>query len=92
MPETENRPPGRPPEYLAAELHRALTEDPRCAEQGVRVRIRGDVVVLDGEVGNAERRRRLEDVVREIAPDAQIHNDVHVTATPGPGECEDLGD
>ncbi|GGL45413.1 BON domain-containing protein [Nocardia jinanensis] len=92
MAQTQNHPAGRPPEYLAAELHRALTEDPRTAEQGVRVRIRGDVVVLDGEVGTAQRRRLLEDVVHEIAPDAQIHNDVHVTATPGPGECEDLGD
>ncbi|MGW1739184.1 BON domain-containing protein [Nocardia sp. NPDC001965] len=92
MSQTHNRPAGRPPEYLAAELHRALTEDPRTAEQGVRVRIRGDLVVLDGEVSTAQRRSLLETVVHEIAPDAQIHNDVHVTATPGPGECEDLGD
>ncbi|WP_442790567.1 BON domain-containing protein [Nocardia sp. NBC_01329] len=92
MSQNHNRAAGRPPEYLAAELHRALTEDPRTAEQGVRVRIRGDVVVLDGEVGTAQRRRLLEDVVHEIAPDAQIHNDVHVAAMPGPGECEDLGD
>ncbi|WP_328392544.1 BON domain-containing protein [Nocardia sp. NBC_00416] len=82
----------RPAEYLAAELHRALTEDPRTAEQGVRVRIRGDVVVLDGEVRTAQRRRVLEDIVHEIAPEAPIHNDVHVTAAPGPGECEDLGE
>lgn len=92
MSQIHNPPAGRPPEYLAAELHRALTEDPRTAEQGVRVRIRGGVVVLDGEVSTAQRRHLLEAVVHEIAPDVQIHNDVHVTAMPGPGECEDLGD
>lgn len=81
----------RPPEYLAAELHRALAEDPRTAEQGVQVRIRGDVVVLDGEVSTAQRRQLLEDVVHDIAPDLPIHNDVHVTATARPGGCEDLG-
>ncbi|OQS13019.1 BON domain-containing protein [Nocardia donostiensis] len=80
----------QPPEYLAAKLHRALAEDPRTSEQGVQVRIRGEVVVLDGEVGNAERRRMLEDVVRELLPDARIHNDVHITGSSGPGECEDL--
>ena len=82
----------QPPEYLAAELHRALTEDPRTAEQGVRVRIRGGVVVLDGEVGTAQRRLALEQVVHEIAPQAPIHNDVRVTARDRPGECEDLGE
>lgn len=82
----------RPPEYLAAALHRALTEDARTAEQGVRVRIRGDVVVLDGEVSTAERRALLEDVVHDIAPGVRIHNDVRVTTAAEPGECEDLGD
>lgn len=49
-------------------------------------------MVLDGEVRTAQRRRVLEDIVHEIAPEAPIHNDVHVTAAPGPGECEDLGE
>lgn len=79
------------PEYVAARLHRALAEDPRTAEQGVQVRVRGDVVVLDGEVGNTERRQTLEDVVHELLPDARVHNDVHVTHPSQPGECEDLG-
>ncbi|MFI5720246.1 BON domain-containing protein [Nocardia sp. NPDC051750] len=86
-----NSPRQRPPEYLAAELHRALAEDPRTAEQGVHVRIRGEVVVLAGEVGTAQRRRLLEDVVHDIAPGLPIHNDVHVTATARPGDSEDLG-
>ncbi|WP_459545455.1 BON domain-containing protein [Nocardia sp. X0981] len=87
----DSTPQQRPPEYLAAEIHRALTEDPRTAEQGVQVRIRGDVVCLDGEVSTAERRHRLEEVIRDIVPDLPIHNDVRVTAKPSPGECEDLG-
>ncbi|MEU4312972.1 BON domain-containing protein [Nocardia sp. NPDC024068] len=82
----------RPAEYLAAELHRALTEDARTAEQGVQVRIRGDAIVLDGEVRTARRRKLLEDVVHDIAPGVPIHNDVRVTTASRPGECEDLGD
>ncbi|MGW0181036.1 BON domain-containing protein [Nocardia sp. NPDC003345] len=89
---SETTPSARPPEYLAAELHRALTEDARTAEQGVRVRIRGDVVVLDGEVSTAHRRGLLEDVVHDIAPGVRIHNDVRVSTAAEPGECEDLGD
>ena len=34
------------PQYLVARLRRALAEDPRTAELGVQVTIRGDVVVL----------------------------------------------
>lgn len=91
MPGISDRSTNRPPEYVAAALHRALAEDPRTAEQGVRVRIRGDVVALDGEVSTVQRRNALEDVVHEILPNARIHNDVHVTGVPCPEDSEDLG-
>ncbi|WP_051133037.1 BON domain-containing protein [Nocardia paucivorans] len=90
MPDISARFRNRPPEYVAAELHRALAEDPRTAEQGVRVRIRGDVVALDGEVSTVQRRNALEDVVHELLPDARIHNDVHVIGVPCPEGSEDL--
>ncbi|MEU0868825.1 BON domain-containing protein [Nocardia brasiliensis] len=79
------------PQYLVAHLRRALAEDPRTAELGVHVTIRGDVVALDGEVATAERKRQLETVVREELPQARIHNDVRVTPPGGPGVSEALG-
>ncbi|WP_433680449.1 BON domain-containing protein [Nocardia sp. CA-119907] len=80
------------PQYLVAHLRRALAEDPRTAELGVQVTIRGDVVVLVGEVSSVERKQQMENVVREQLPQARIHNDVHVTPPAAPGDTEALAD
>ncbi|MCM6772114.1 BON domain-containing protein [Nocardia sp. CDC159] len=79
------------PQYLVANLRRAFAEDPRTAELGVHVTIRGDVVVLDGEVSTEQRRRQLEDVVREHAPKLRVHNDVRVSNATAPTDHEHLG-
>ncbi|MFC9897946.1 BON domain-containing protein [Nocardia sp. NPDC127579] len=78
------------PQYLVAHLRRALAEDPRTSELGVHVTIRGDVVVLDGEVSSEERKQAMETVVREQLPAARVHNDVHVTPPYPPEGSEDL--
>ncbi|WP_225726313.1 MULTISPECIES: BON domain-containing protein [unclassified Nocardia] len=78
------------PQYLVAHLRRALAEDPRTAELGVQVTIRGDVVVLGGDVTSDDRREQMETVVRELLPQARIHNDVHVTPPVPPGGVEEL--
>ncbi|MGK8488687.1 BON domain-containing protein [Nocardia asiatica] len=78
------------PQYLVARLRRALAEDPRTAELGVQVTIRGDVVVLGGEVSSDQRKQQMETVVREQLPHARIHNDVHVTRPAAPVETETL--
>ncbi len=72
------------PQYLVANLRRAFAEDPRTAELGVQVTIRGAVVVLCGEVGSEQQRSDLEDIVREHAPKLRIHNDIRVTSTQAP--------
>ncbi|MGQ4600754.1 BON domain-containing protein [Nocardia sp. R6R-6] len=78
------------PQYIVAHLRRALAEDPRTAELGVQVTIRGDVVVLGGEVSSEERKQQMETIVREQLPHARIHNDVHVTRPAPPLETETL--
>ncbi|MBF6167098.1 BON domain-containing protein [Streptomyces gardneri] len=78
------------PQYLVARLRRALAEDPRTAELGVQVTIRGDVVVLGGEVSSEQRKQQMETVVREQLPHARIHNDVHVTRPAAPVDTETL--
>lgn len=78
------------PQYLVARLCRALTEDPRTAEQGVRVRVHGQTVQLSGQVATAQRRDALTTVVAEQAPGLTIRNDVRVVASGRPDEWEEL--
>lgn len=78
------------PQYLVANLRRAFAEDPRTAELGVQVTIRGNVVVLSGEVTSPQRREQLAEVVHEHAPKLRVHNDVRVSAPAGPADTEEL--
>lgn len=82
--------PGPAPQYAAARLHRALAEDPRTAELGVRVSVRGDTVFLAGQVASRQRREALDTVVAEHAPDLDVRNDVRVVPAGEPGQSEEL--
>lgn len=84
--------PHRPeaPEYRAARLHRALAEDDRTAELGIRVRVRGAEVWLSGSVSSARCRGHLDTVLRELDPALTVHNDVRVVEAGEPGEPEVL--
>jgi osmotically-inducible protein OsmY len=84
-------PPGRePPQYLVQRLRRAIAQDPRTAELGVQVKVRGAVVFLTGEVVTRQRCERLAEVVAEIAPELTVHNDVHVVPARAPEGREEL--
>ena len=78
------------PQYRVAHIRRALAEDPRTAEMGVRVNVRGDQVHLSGEVTTEQRRGDLEEVLAEVAPDVSVSNDVRVSDTREPGRREEL--
>lgn len=78
------------PQYWAARLRRAIAEDDRTTEMGVRVDIRGHDVHLSGEVACADRRTELERVVHEVAPELQVHNDVRVAAVGEPVSREEF--
>lgn len=78
------------PQYSAANLRRAIAEDPRTAELDVRVSVRDHAVVLCGEVGSAQRRLQLDDIVRENAPKLRVHNDIRVTTPDIPASHEQL--
>lgn len=78
----------RQPEYLAGEVERALAADPRTHELGVRAEVDGDTIVVRGEVGGAERRRLIEDVVAEVAPGMALRNEVSVISV-GPPATEE---
>jgi BON domain len=73
-----------------ARLRRALTEDPRTGEQGVRVRVRGRTVHLSGQVATTQRREALTAVIADHVPDMTICNDVRVVAVGQPADWEEL--
>jgi hypothetical protein len=79
-----------PPQYLVARLRSILAEDPRTAEQGVRVTVRGDHVMVSGDVATDQRRHELSEVLSEAAPDMVIHNDVRVVCADEPTRREEL--
>jgi BON domain len=80
--------------YLGSRIEKLLAEDPRTSELGIQVRVTGDRVFLRGEVACGDRRARVEEVVREVAPDLDIVDDLAVTdegmPATGPGEPEVL--
>jgi hypothetical protein len=83
-------PDREPPQYLVQRLRRAIAEDPRTAELGVQVRVRGKVVFLTGEVVTRQRCEQLARVVAEAAPELTVRNDVHVVPASVPNDREEL--
>ena len=79
------------PQYLVARLTRALAEDPRTAELGVHVTVRGDHVHLTGEVTCAARKAEVERVVAEHLTGELVHNDVLIADVREPGAAEEIG-
>jgi hypothetical protein len=78
------------PQYRAARLRQALAEDPRTAELGVRVTVRGEHVMLSGQVVSEQRRAELQRVLAEMEPNLAIYNDVRVTSADEPSGREEL--
>jgi hypothetical protein len=78
------------PQYRAERLRRVLAEDPRTAELGVRVSLRGDHVLLSGQVACEERRAEIQRVLHEAAPDLIVDNDVRVSCVDVPSGREEL--
>jgi osmotically-inducible protein OsmY len=76
------------PEYLAEHVRTALATDPRVHEQGLDVTVIGHTIVLRGTVPTPARRDAAGEVVHEIAPGADILNDVEVPPNPEPEDAE----
>jgi len=79
-----------PPQYLVAHLRTALAEDPRTAEQGVRVTVRGEHIMVSGDVATEQRRTEVSEVISQNAPDMVIHNDIRVVCADEPTRREEL--
>lgn len=79
-----------PPQYQVAHLQRALAEDVRTAELGIRVTVRGDAVLLAGDVECEQRRAEIDAVLHELAPELRVYNDIRVTEVGEPTGLEEL--
>lgn len=80
----------RPPQYEVEAIRQALVKDPRTAEQGVKVTLRGEHIFLSGEVSSVQNQQALDQVVGEVAPDFTVHNDTTVVNAQAPTGHEDL--
>ncbi|MFI7605676.1 hypothetical protein ACIBTV_11190 [Micromonospora sp. NPDC049366] len=81
---------GPPDEYLEAEIHRLLAEDPSVAEQGITVVRRENGLVLYGEVESRHRREEILRRVSERFPDLPVTSEIGVIRTQAPTEIEQL--
>lgn len=79
-----------PPEYLIGHIQQALATDPRTGELELDVRIAGGRIFLTGAVATRERCAAVEEVVREVAPDLDVANQLTVSAETDPGPEEAL--
>jgi osmotically-inducible protein OsmY len=69
-----------PPHYLIQRVREALAHDPRVGELELRVKMVGPKVFVTGSVPTDERRKAVAEVVREVLPEAEVHNETTVTA------------
>jgi len=74
--------------YLEGEVQRLLAEDPRTAEQGIRVVRTDDGVLLVGEVESPERCAQVEEVIRGAYPELAVRCDLAVPRVAVPEEAE----
>jgi hypothetical protein len=78
------------PEYLVGHLRQALAEDPRTAQQDLKVLISGRQILVKGDCPSYERAQAVADVVRAHAPDYEINNQVRVAPMPSPERTEEI--
>lgn len=52
--------------------------------------VRGEHIVVSGDVATEERRTHVSEVVRSVAPDMVIHNDTRVVPVCEPTRREEL--
>jgi osmotically-inducible protein OsmY len=76
--------------YLVEHIRDALARDERVGELGVEVTLTPAGVFLTGEVASPQRQEAIAEVVQEVAPDQDIHNQTAVMRYPEPGEAEQL--
>ena len=68
------------PHYLIQRIREALAHDPRVGELELGVNLRAGKLYLTGTVHTDRRRRAVSEVVREVAPGVEVHNQISVVS------------
>jgi predicted nucleotidyltransferase len=76
------------PVYIKGKIMDALTSDDRIAEHDISVYVNHHDVIAKGEVFTEEQKRAIDDVIKIVAPDYQLKNQVEVRTLKGPEGCE----
>ena len=79
-----------PSDYLVGHVEEALACDPRVNEQGLHVAIAGGKVFVTGTVSTTERFAAVDEVVGELLPDFDLHNEATVADYPELSDEEHL--
>lgn len=82
--------PDEPTQYVIQRIREALAADPRVGELGIDVEVARGKVFLRGAVATDERRQAISDVVSEMFPDCEIHNETKVEELQEPDAVENL--
>lgn len=65
-------------EEIVSRLRDQLVADPHVANPDIEIRVAGGIVTLEGEVATTERRRRAEEVARQMPGVVTVRNHLHV--------------
>ena len=80
----------QPPHYLVQRVKEALAHDERVNELELKVKIYGRKVFVTGTVPTPERNEAVGEVLREVLPDHEIHNETTTASLGEPKEAEKL--
>jgi len=81
---------GEPKQYLIGRVQEALAHDPRVGELDIQVKVVDRKVFLSGAVATSVRCAAISEVVKELLPGYQIHNEVEVAARDEDPAAEEL--
>ncbi len=79
-----------PPHYLVQRVREALAHDERVSELEVKVKVFGNKVFLTGPVSTQERHDAIDEVLAEVLPDHEVHNETEVAQLRERQEVEKL--
>ena len=76
------------PEYVRAEVQRALAADPMLSELGIQIAVSEAAIELRGDVATPERRERALELVHRLFPERRVENALTVPELAPADEAE----
>jgi osmotically-inducible protein OsmY len=77
-------------DYRVEHLRDALAHDPATTELDVRITVIAGRIVLTGYASTVEHKDAISSVVRRLAPDLDVLNEMDLAELRAPGEAEPL--